>query len=371
MNNKRTKRFFCERVLVVDDEEQTRTMVERALKKFWPELDIAQAGDGIQAVQKAKEFLPHLVILDLMLPCQDGFAVLKAMTQDPNLKSSLVLGITAYNSPENIQSLMTQGAIDCLAKPFGPDDLKRLLSPYLDGEAAMGDEKKEVLIKSMTAKAGKATGSLVNATILLGIMMSTFSLRGTSEAASLSKNAQIEEPYRKGTLPFKRIAVLPFESWNEYLSGNTLSDYFVHNLIRTFPEVTVVERRELQKIFKEQLFSRTGAVNSESVNKIGEILGVDAILVGKVTTLDTIVGNRGAISIVYRLINMNTGQVIWSDKQNAKMKPKLLQLESNYKSPMEVAEALLDQVAQKSIEQLRLHFFDIASVCLPSSSLYP
>lgn len=387
MNNKNQS---VRRVLIVDDDAQSSRMIDRALKKFWPELETALASDGVQAIQIAQEFLPELMILDLMLPGQDGFAVLDAMDQHPKLKYTLVLGITAYNSPENIINLMKRGVVSCLIKPFSPEALRGLLSPYMDPPAKPKQDKKEYKkvvtelrqskeledddkrkIESVQAKDKKSKKTLLNAATFLSLMLSSFQFNGNLQASSakLTKTTQIEEPYKKVALPFKRIAVLPFESWNEYLSGNTLSDYFVHNFIRKFPEVTVVERRELQKILKEQFFTQTGAVNPETVASIGKILGVDAILIGKITTLDTIIGNKGAISVVYRIVDVNTGKILWSDKQNAKMKPKLIQFESSYKNPMEVADYLLEQVAQKAIEQLQSSFSDLAQTQSPISNL--
>ena len=124
------------KILIVDDEQSVRLMARRALKRLWPGVEIAEAGDGFQAVRVAREFVPDILLLDLMLPGQDGFAVLQELKGDERLKSTLVLGMTAYNSPDNIARLAKSGAISCLAKPFGPDDLSQWLSPYLGGRPA-------------------------------------------------------------------------------------------------------------------------------------------------------------------------------------------------------------------------------------------
>lgn len=199
----------------------------------------------------------------------------------------------------------------------------------------------------------------VIASAFIGLLFSTLPMPGTTKLAfsEMVKSVKIKKMEEQKNLPFKRIAIFPFESWNEYLSGNTLSDYFIYHLMHNFHDLTIVERQELKRILKEQYFSQTGAINFETANLIGKIIGVDAIMIGKITTLDTIINNKGAITVSFRIIDTNTGEILWSDKQTAKMKPKLIKLfESSYKSPMEVADYLLEQVVCQSVTQLKLHF---------------
>jgi len=165
-------------------------------------------------------------------------------------------------------------------------------------------------------------------------------------------------PDTKAELPFRRIAVLPFESWNDFASGKTLSDYMVLYITREIPEVMVVERFDLQKIMREQKLSQSGAISPETAISIGKILGVDALMTGKITTLDTILSDQGSITAVCRIIDTSTGQVLWSGKAYASLKPRLLIFDRSYKSPMETAEHLLDQIALQSVEQLKHRFPD-------------
>src|SRR5581483_8755629 len=97
------------KIMIVDDDLKVRRMARRALQKLWPNVEIAEAGDGIQAVRIAREFAPDILMLDLMLPGQDGFAVLRDLKEDDRLKSILVLGMTAYNSPDNLARLAKSG----------------------------------------------------------------------------------------------------------------------------------------------------------------------------------------------------------------------------------------------------------------------
>jgi two-component system KDP operon response regulator KdpE len=105
------------RVLVVDDEEQIRRSLARALTSRG--FDVRTAADGGDAVAEAEGFAPDLVVLDLNLPELDGFAVtrrLRAWSKVP----ILVLSVREDES-DKVEAL-DLGADDYLTKPFGIDE---------------------------------------------------------------------------------------------------------------------------------------------------------------------------------------------------------------------------------------------------------
>jgi len=114
------------------------------------------------------------------------------------------------------------------------------------------------------------------------------------------------------------------------------------------------------KILQQQKLTLMGIMRGGKINRLGAILHAN-----------TIVGHRGAISIVCRLINTSTGLVLWLDKPNIKVGLTLIQFESQYKRPMEVADYLPDHVIQKPGERVGSYFSDLASVRSPSANLYP
>jgi threonine synthase len=81
-------------VLVVDDTEDARRLIRRILQAQG-NYTILEAVDGRQALEIARKELPDLVILDLMMPELDGFAVLDALKADPNTASIPVIVVTA------------------------------------------------------------------------------------------------------------------------------------------------------------------------------------------------------------------------------------------------------------------------------------
>ena len=106
------------RVLVVDDEEQIRRMVSKAFKRHVPEAKIVEAADGFEAGKLIADTLPHLVVLDLMLPGVDGFRVCSSIRQDPRFRDTKVLAITGQSTVENQERIFKAGADDFLPKPF-------------------------------------------------------------------------------------------------------------------------------------------------------------------------------------------------------------------------------------------------------------
>jgi CheY-like chemotaxis protein len=95
------------KVLLVEDSRFLRISTERALTKAGYE--VVCAGDGEQAMRLAREHLPALVLLDMMLPKMTGPDVLKALKQDPATAGIAVMILTSL-SPKNAKALEKDGA---------------------------------------------------------------------------------------------------------------------------------------------------------------------------------------------------------------------------------------------------------------------
>lgn len=106
------------KILVVDDEDQIRRVVRRALTRDLPQAELSEARDGFEAGKLVSDCLPKLVILDLMLPGVDGFRVCANIRKDVRLKETKILAITGKDTEENKQRIIKQGADDYLGKPF-------------------------------------------------------------------------------------------------------------------------------------------------------------------------------------------------------------------------------------------------------------
>lgn len=106
------------RVLIVDDEPNIVSLLRVGLK--YEGFSVAVAQDGVEALQRAANFKPHLVVLDLSLPGMDGLEVAERLQADPDL---LIVMLTARDQvPDRIVGLQA-GADDYVVKPFDYDEL--------------------------------------------------------------------------------------------------------------------------------------------------------------------------------------------------------------------------------------------------------
>jgi DNA-binding response OmpR family regulator len=109
------------KILVVDDNAELLDLICFNLKKAG--FATGTARDGVEALKKARTIAPDLILLDLMLPELDGFAVCEILRHDPATASIPVMMITALNSELSRFAGMEAGANDYVTKPFSPRDL--------------------------------------------------------------------------------------------------------------------------------------------------------------------------------------------------------------------------------------------------------
>ena len=105
------------KVLIVDDDPAIVKLLSAFFKKMGT-CEVATAADGFEAGIQIAGFCPELVILDLMMPNIDGFKVCKQIKSTPQTREALVVVLTGFATPENIQKALECGASCCLAKPI-------------------------------------------------------------------------------------------------------------------------------------------------------------------------------------------------------------------------------------------------------------
>lgn len=108
-------------ILVVDDEPMARDLVRLMLQRVG--FDVFEAVDGHDALEKVKERLPDLIILDVMMPGLDGFAVCKAIRADSATAAVPVIMLSARTHPDSVQAGFDAGADKYLSKLISRADL--------------------------------------------------------------------------------------------------------------------------------------------------------------------------------------------------------------------------------------------------------
>jgi CheY-like chemotaxis protein len=101
------------KILLVEDSKFLRLATERALARAG--YDISSASDGAEALSLAREKMPNLILLDMLLPKMSGPDVLKALKQDPATKAIPVVVLTGM-SQKNAARLQNDGAFAFLEK---------------------------------------------------------------------------------------------------------------------------------------------------------------------------------------------------------------------------------------------------------------
>jgi two-component system OmpR family response regulator len=108
-----------QRILVVDDEPRITDLVAMALR--YEGFEVATAGTGRAGLKAVEDFRPALIVLDVMLPDMDGFAVTERLTAD-RVKVP-VLFLTARDAVEDKVRGLTLGGDDYVTKPFSIEEL--------------------------------------------------------------------------------------------------------------------------------------------------------------------------------------------------------------------------------------------------------
>jgi DNA-binding response OmpR family regulator len=111
------------KILVVEDNPELVELLRFNLKQAGFAVGTAQ--DGIAAIKKAKSIIPDLILLDLMLPELNGFAVCEILRRNPATASVPIIMLTALTSQLSRFAGLEHGANEYLTKPFSP---KRLLA---------------------------------------------------------------------------------------------------------------------------------------------------------------------------------------------------------------------------------------------------
>ena len=108
-------------ILVVDDEKSNLVFLTRVLGEKY---EIYTAKDGASAIKKATELVPDLILLDIILPDINGYAVLDALKKQEGTRGIPIIFITGLTSAEEEEKALTFNAVDYIGKPFKPNVVK-------------------------------------------------------------------------------------------------------------------------------------------------------------------------------------------------------------------------------------------------------
>lgn len=138
-------------ILIIDDEPALRLGLAAKIKRHG--YDVVTACDGLDGMQKARDFLPDLIVSDVMMPPPNGFELRKMLSRDPLLASIPFIFLTARTGVDDRVNGIRDGADDYITKPFDTEELLARVDALLrrvQVEQARGrDEMREIANQDM------------------------------------------------------------------------------------------------------------------------------------------------------------------------------------------------------------------------------
>ena len=120
------------KVLIVDDEPDIRTIGILSLTKLagWT---VLESSNGVEALALAREELPDVILLDVMMPGMDGPTTLQQLLADERTAKIPVIFCTAKVLRDEIDAYLRLGAAGVVSKPFDPISLPKEIKMVVDG----------------------------------------------------------------------------------------------------------------------------------------------------------------------------------------------------------------------------------------------
>jgi two-component system, cell cycle response regulator DivK len=117
------------KILLIEDNQQNRYLATFLLEKHGYE--IIQAIDGETGIALAKRMLPQLILLDIQLPVMDGYAVARALRNNPDLRSIPIVAVTSYAMSGDKEKSIAAGCSGYIEKPINPETFVAEIERYL------------------------------------------------------------------------------------------------------------------------------------------------------------------------------------------------------------------------------------------------
>jgi CheY-like chemotaxis protein len=121
---------MSKKILVVDD-SKTALLIEREILEKRTKYQCVTASDGQEAVEKAQQELPDLVLMDVVMPRMNGFEACKMMRQQPSTREIPIVLVTTRGEEAYMEAGFQSGCNDYITKPIDGAELVTLLQSYL------------------------------------------------------------------------------------------------------------------------------------------------------------------------------------------------------------------------------------------------
>jgi len=146
------------KVLVVDDDLDILELLKYNLKKEGYEVETAE--DGMKAVAICKKFTPDLILLDIMMPQQDGVETCRQIRELPDMSETHITFLTARTEEYSEVAAFEAGADDYITKPIKPRALMSRISALFRKESKSSKKKPQIVAGNLTIDRSSYTVSI-------------------------------------------------------------------------------------------------------------------------------------------------------------------------------------------------------------------
>jgi len=116
------------KILVVDDNIFNIRLVEAMME---PHYELITAVNGLEGIEKAKEEIPDLILMDVQMPKMNGITAMKEIKKINGLEGIPIIAYTAFAMKGDMEKLLQDGFDDYLAKPLSISNLSELVNKHI------------------------------------------------------------------------------------------------------------------------------------------------------------------------------------------------------------------------------------------------
>ena len=138
---------FTQKILLVDDDPDILEMLEYNLSREGFQIRVAE--NGLKGVQSAQEFLPDMILMDIMMPIMDGIEAGRIIKQDPKLKNAYLIFLTARSEEYSEVAAFEMGANDYINKPVKPRALISRIKAVFQRNSIENESEEKVVLDDL------------------------------------------------------------------------------------------------------------------------------------------------------------------------------------------------------------------------------
>jgi DNA-binding NarL/FixJ family response regulator len=145
------------RILLVDDHPVVRRGISACLARYPGLVVVGEAGNGQEALRKARELLPDVVLMDIEMPEMSGLAATEVLRKE--LPQTKVIVLSTGRRLEFVPRIAESGARGLVAKEANPDDLARAVETVHSGELFFSPEVARVALNQLVRRKAREPGA--------------------------------------------------------------------------------------------------------------------------------------------------------------------------------------------------------------------